>query len=94
MRLVDEVDQLAFAVGLPAIGRQAELRRGFHAEAFDIGERCMAILFRLPYPQHVEVRAVEDIDRRGRGLGHPDSRKAGGRQVAGVIGNNGPQGKP
>ena len=31
MRLVDEVDQFAFAVGLPAIRRQAELRRGFRA---------------------------------------------------------------
>src|SRR6202022_4933779 len=28
MRLVDEIDQLAFAVGLPAIGLEAELRRG------------------------------------------------------------------
>ncbi len=69
MRLVDEVDQLALAVGLAAIRLQAELRCGFHAQLFDIGERRMAILFRLPYPQHVEVRAVEDIDRRGRRLG-------------------------
>ena len=93
VRLVDEIDQLALAVGLPAIGLQAELRRRFHAQLFDIGERRVAVGLRLPRPQHVEVRAVEHIDRRGRGLGHPDSSKRG-RVGRGVIGNNAAKGKP
>ena len=97
MRLVDEVDQFAFAVGLAAIGLQAELRRGLRAQFFDIGERRMAIRLRLPDPQQIEVRAVEDIDRRGRGLGAswairiPAKRGGAGR---GVIGNNAAKGKP
>jgi len=32
MRLVDEIDQFAFAVGLPAIGLQAELLGGLGAK--------------------------------------------------------------
>ncbi len=32
MRLMDDVDQLAFAVGLPAIGLEAELRRRLGAQ--------------------------------------------------------------
>ena len=67
MRLVDEIDQLAFAVGLPAIGLQAELRRRFRAQLLDIGERRMAVGLGLARPQQIEVRAVEHIDRRGRG---------------------------
>ena len=67
MRLVDEIDQLAFAVGLPAIGLQAELRRGLRAQLLDIGERRMAVGLGLAGPQQIEVRAVEHVDRRGRG---------------------------
>src|ERR1700738_3196325 len=37
MRLVDEIDQLAFAIGLPAIGFQAELRRCLPAKLLDVG---------------------------------------------------------
>jgi hypothetical protein len=36
MRLVDEIDQFAFAIGLPAIGFQAELRRGLRAKFLDV----------------------------------------------------------
>ena len=56
MGLVDEVDQFAFAVGLPAIGVQAELRGGVRAELLDVGERGVAIGLRLAGPQQVEVR--------------------------------------
>ena len=91
--LVNEIDQLALAVGLAALGLHAELRRRFRAELFDIGKLRVAVRLRFPRPQHVEVRAVEHIDRRGRGLGHPDSSK-GGRAGRGVIGNNAAKGKP
>ena len=65
MGLVDEIDQFALVVGLAAIGLQAELRRRLRAQPFDIGERRVAVRLRLPRPQHVEVRSVEHIDRRG-----------------------------
>ena len=38
MRLMDEIDQFAFAIGLPAIGLQAELLRGLGAKFLDIGK--------------------------------------------------------
>src|SRR5260370_5475468 len=88
MRLVDEIDQLALAIGLPAIGLEAELRRGLRAQFLDIGELCMAVGLGFASPQHVEVRTVEHINRRCRGLGHPDSSNWG-RVGRGVIGNNG-----
>ena len=75
MGLMDEVDQFAFAVGLPAIGVQSELRGGVRAELLDIGERGMAIGLGLAGPQQVEVRAVEHVDRLGRRLGHPEFRQ-------------------
>src|SRR3982074_1330143 len=42
-RLVDEIDQFAFAIGLPAIGFQAELRRCLRAQFLDVGERAMPV---------------------------------------------------
>src|SRR5437899_1134110 len=70
MRLVDEVDQLALAVGLPAIGLEAELRRGLPAQCLDVGQRGMAVLLGLARPEHVGVRPVENEDRVGCWFGH------------------------
>src|ERR1700681_4517611 len=39
MRLVDAVNQFAFAVGLPAIGFQAELRGCLRTKLLDVGEQ-------------------------------------------------------
>ena len=72
MGLVDEIDQLAFAVGLAAIGLQAELRGRIHAQLLDIGEPRMAVGLGLAGPQHVEVRTVENIDRLVGAFGHPN----------------------
>jgi len=91
LRLVDEINQLALAVGLPAIGLQAEFGGGLHAQFLDIGERCVAVGFGLAGAQQIEVGTVEHINRRAfcsrgfynRGLGHPDSSYGGG-QVAGL----------
>ena len=93
MRLVDEVDQFAFAVGLPAIGLEPELGRGLGAQLLDIGERGMAIGFGLAGPQQIEVRAVEHVNRLGRrswAIQNPGNVAVGG----GVIGNIRPEGKP
>ena len=38
VRLVDEIDQFAFVIGLPAVGLEAELRGGLRAELLDVGE--------------------------------------------------------
>ena len=89
---MDEIDQLALAIGLPAIGFQAELRGGLRAKLLDVGERRMAIGLGLAGPQQIEVRAVEHVNRLGRTVGHPDP----GNVAAGgaVIGNNSAKGKP
>ena len=79
MGSVDEIDQFAFAVGLPAIGFQAELRRGFRAKLLDVDELCMTVGLGLAGPQQIEVRAVEHVNRLGRCLGHPNPEKCGGR---------------
>ncbi len=80
MRLVDEIDQFAFAVGLPAIGLQAKLFGGLGAKFFDVGKL------------QIEVRAVEHVNRLGSCLGHPNP---GNVAVGGaVIGNNRTKGKP
>jgi hypothetical protein len=76
VRLVDEIDQFAFAVGLPAVGLEAELRGGKRAELLDVGEPGVAIGLGLAGPQQIEVRAVEHINRLGRSLGHPDPGNA------------------
>ncbi len=92
MRLVDEIDQFAFAIGLPAIGLQAELLRGLGAKFLDIGKCRMAIGLRLAHPQQIEVRAVEHVNRLGSCVGHPNP---GNVAVGGaVIGNNSTKGKP
>src|SRR3954469_24042567 len=92
MGLVDEIDQLALPVGLPAIGFQSELRRGLRTKLFNVGEGRMAVGVGLAGPQQVEVRAVKHVDRLGRTVGHrnPGNVAAGG----GVIGNNRGKGKP
>jgi hypothetical protein len=36
----------------------------------DLGERRLAVDFRLPTTEPVEVRAVEDVQRRGVSVGH------------------------
>src|SRR6185437_8516469 len=92
MGFVDEIDQFALAIGLPAIGLEAELRRGLDTELLDIGKGRMAVGLGLAYPQQIEVRAVEDVNRVGRCVGHP---KPGNVAVGGgVIANNGAEGKP
>ena len=79
--LVDELDQFALAIGLPAIGLQAELRGRLPAQFLDIGQRRMAVFLRLARPLHVEVRPVENIDRVGRCFSHsgPGGCCGGGR---------------
>ncbi len=72
MGLVDEIDQLAFTVGLAAISLQAELRGGLHAQLLDIGEPGVAVGLGLAGPQHVEVRTVEHINRLVGAFGHPN----------------------
>src|SRR5271155_277951 len=76
MRLVDEIDQLAFAVGLPAIGLEAELRGRLGAKLLDIGELGMAIGLGLARSQQIEVRAVEHVNRIGSCSGHPNPGNA------------------
>src|SRR5216684_3004228 len=134
MGFVDEIDQFAFAIGLPAIGFQAEFRSGLRAKLLDVGELGMAVGLGLAGPQQIEVRAVEHVNRLGKTLGHPDPGNVAtesdstelnqtlslsfclsmisgqtlrvcpeGKPVStfpdhapggGVIGNNGPKGKP
>lgn len=82
VRLMDEVDQLAFAVGLPEVGLQAEGRRCLPAQRLDVGQRRMTVLFGLARPQHVEVRPVQDEDRVGCSFGHSNP----GKRCFGVAG--------
>jgi len=63
--LVDEIDQFALAIGLPAIGLQPELCRGVGAQFLDVGERRMAVGLGLAGPQQIEVRAVKHVDGLG-----------------------------
>jgi len=77
MRLVDEIDQLAFAVGLPAIGLETELRGGLSAKLLDIGKPRMAIGLGLAGPQQIEVGAVKHVNRIGSCFGHPNPGKCG-----------------
>ena len=99
MGLVDEIDQFAFAIGLPAIGLEAELRGGVSAKLLDVGELGMAVGLGLTGSQQIEVRAVEHVNRIGSCSGHPNPGNAAGVVVrdprgGGVIGNNGGKGKP
>src|SRR5271169_5483015 len=99
MRLVDEIDQFALAVGLSAIDLQAEFRGGIRAKVLDIGEPGMAVGLGLAGSQHIEVRAVEHVDRIGSCSGHPNPGNASSVVVrdtsgGGVIGNNAAKGKP
>ncbi len=66
MGFVDEIDQLAFAVGLSAIGLEAEARCGLDAKLFDVGQRGVAIGRGARASQQIKVRTVEDVDRLGR----------------------------
>ena len=70
--LVNEVDQFAFAIGLPAIGRQAEMRGGGVTELLDIGQCVMAVGLRLTRAEQIKVRPVEHIDR----LCHPKPKSS------------------
>ena len=79
MGIVDEIDQFAFAVGLPAIGLQAELRGSFRAKLLDVSKLGMAVGLGLAGPQQIEVRTVEHVNRLGGCLGHPNPEKCGGR---------------
>jgi hypothetical protein len=90
--VVDEVDQFAFAIRLPAIGLEAVFGCSLSAQFLDVGERGMAVGFGLAGPQQIEVRTVEHVNRLGKAVGHPDPEKYG--RVGRVIGNNGAKGKP
>ena len=68
--VVDEVDQFAFTVRLPAIGLEAVFGCSLSAQFLDVGKRGMAVGFGLAGPQQIEVRTVEHVNRIGSCLGH------------------------
>ena len=68
--LMHEVDQLALAVGLAAIGGQAITGRALVAELLHVGERVMAVGFRLAGAEQIQVRPIEHVNR----LCHPKTK--------------------
>ena len=73
-RRVNPVHHFAFAVGLPAIGGEAEARGRIAAQLFYIRQRRGPIGLRLPRPQQIKVGDVQHKDcsapLRGS-FGHP-----------------------
>jgi hypothetical protein len=67
-RFVDPVDELLLAVRLAE--NDGLVARRPAAFPLDLGERRLAVDFRLPTTEPVEVRAVEDVQRRGVSVGH------------------------
>src|SRR5690606_6153387 len=59
---VHRIDQLALAVVLFADDLDGQLRRNFIQVRLDLGERCAAVKSRLPRPEQVQVRTVQNRD--------------------------------
>jgi hypothetical protein len=61
-RLLDPVDELAFVVGLAELDRQAQSGAGLPTVGLDVGQRVSPIDGGFALAQHIQVRAVQDID--------------------------------
>src|SRR5262249_11248480 len=59
------VDQLTFGIGLAELGLKAEGFGPCGNQLCNLGKAGTAIDLRLPRPQEIEVRPVQDIYRRG-----------------------------
>ena len=62
-RLMDQVDQLTFVVGLGENDLHIKFLRHIAAHGLNIGQRIGTINLRLALPQQVQVRPVQNVDR-------------------------------
>ncbi len=97
MRLLDPVDQLALVIALPEFDREAVFLAGVPAQLFHVLECGAAVDLRLAGAEQVQVRTVQDVNRRHawpfcRAI---DAGREGAGAPAGiVIGGLSGEGKP
>src|SRR3954449_11283247 len=63
-RFLQPVDHLSFMIRLPEDALQSELLCEAAALRLDLGQRCRAVEMRLTLTEHVQIGAIEDVDRR------------------------------
>ena len=60
--LLDPTYQFTFVVGLAKMNANAKITRGILAQFLNVSQGLMAINFRLPLAEHIQIRPVEDKD--------------------------------